>query len=74
MPSRAACVTIATATALTLSLGAGLVAALLLAASPLSTRVTAFCYTAAPLLMICVIAGGPFLEWAERHRARRARR
>jgi hypothetical protein len=74
MPSRTACVTIATAASLAVSLGAGLVVAYVLANSPFSTRIAAFCYTAAPSLMLCVITGGPLLDWADRHRTRKARR
>jgi flagellar biosynthesis protein FliQ len=72
--SRTARVAIATAVALVLSLGAGLVVALLFAGTPVSDRLAAFCCTAAPVLMLCVITGGPLLDWADRRRVRRARR
>ncbi|MCC9306794.1 hypothetical protein LN042_06690 [Kitasatospora sp. RB6PN24] len=74
MSSRTAHVAVATVTALAVSLGAGLTVALLLAASPLSTRVSAFCCTAAALLTVCVIAGGPLFDRTERRRTRGARR
>jgi cation transport ATPase len=67
-------VVLATVVSLILSASAGLIAAYLPAAVPFSIRVTAFCYTAAPLLMLCLITGGPLLDRAERRRTRKARR
>ena len=65
----------ATVVTLLVSGGAGLLAVL-----PLddrisdSTRALLFAFTACPLVMVCVVASGPYIEWSARRRARKARR
>ncbi len=67
-------VLVATAATLLVSIGAGLLALLPLdARTPDSTCVVLFAVTACPLVIVCVVASGPWIVWSARRRARRAR-
>ncbi len=73
-PASSADVLAAISVTLLVSIGAGLLTVQLLDdRTPTSTCVLLFAFTACPLVMVCVVASGPYIEWSARRRARRAR-